>query len=177
MAEDQYPELTKLLCEGINGNRGCYRQFLQEITPIIRRMVGAKLPAADSEDVVQEVLISVHKASHTFDGQRPVMPWLAAIVQFRIKDHLRKLYANARRDTVCIDDISEAQLYVTESASEHESIDELLKDVPDREKRILTMMHVEGYTAKETGERLGMKESAVKVAAHRAMKKIRDAGT
>lgn len=50
----------------------------------------------------------------------------------------------------------------------------MLKDVPEREQKILTMMHVEGYTAKETGVRLGMKESAVKVAAHRAIKKLRE---
>jgi DNA-directed RNA polymerase specialized sigma24 family protein len=36
------------------------------------------------------------------------------------------------------------------------------------------MMYVEGHTAKETGRRLAMNESAVKVAAHRAIKKIRD---
>jgi RNA polymerase sigma-70 factor (ECF subfamily) len=34
-------------------------------------------------------------------------------------------------------------------------------------------MHVEGYTAKEVGKKMGMNESAVKVAAHRAIKKIR----
>jgi RNA polymerase sigma-70 factor (ECF subfamily) len=33
---------------------------------------------------------------------------------------------------------------------------------------------VQGYTAKEVGERIGMNESAVKVAAHRAIKKIRN---
>ena len=35
-------------------------------------------------------------------------------------------------------------------------------------------MNVEGYTAKEVGAKLGMKESAVKVAAHRAYKKLRE---
>ena len=35
------------------------------------------------------------------------------------------------------------------------------------------MMHRDGYTAKEVAERIGMKESAVKVAAHRAYKILR----
>jgi DNA-directed RNA polymerase specialized sigma24 family protein len=35
-------------------------------------------------------------------------------------------------------------------------------------------MHVEGYTAKEVGVKLNMNESAIKVAAHRAIKKIRE---
>jgi RNA polymerase sigma-70 factor (ECF subfamily) len=35
------------------------------------------------------------------------------------------------------------------------------------------MMHQEGYTAKEVAEKIGMKESAVKVAAHRAYRILR----
>ena len=34
-------------------------------------------------------------------------------------------------------------------------------------------MHQEGYTAKEVAEKIGMNESAVKVAAHRAYKVLR----
>lgn len=60
---------------------------------------------------------------------------------------------------------------VTDEAVDNESIDELLDDVTVQNKQILTMMHVEGFTAKEVGARIGMNESAVKVAAHRAIKK------
>jgi RNA polymerase sigma-70 factor (ECF subfamily) len=35
-------------------------------------------------------------------------------------------------------------------------------------------MHQEGYTAKEVAEKIGMTESAVKVAAHRAYKILRE---
>ena len=49
----------------------------------------------------------------------------------------------------------------------------MLKDVPEHQKRILMLMHIEGYTAKEVGAQMDMNESAVKVAAHRAIKKIR----
>ena len=38
---------------------------------------------------------------------------------------------------------------------------------------ILRLMHQEGYTAKEVAEKIGMNESAVKVAAHRAYKVLR----
>ena len=62
---------------------------------------------------------------------------------------------------------------VTDETSNNESIDEMLEDVAPQNKEILTMMHVQGYTAKEVAERIGMNESAVKVAAHRAIKKIR----
>lgn len=123
---------------------------------------------------MQEILISIHKARHTYDGERPIMPWLASIASFRITDHLRKHYSQMRHQSVDIADFENILTDVTEEASDNESIDELLSDVPEKHKKILTMMHVEGYTAKEVGKQMGMNESAVKVAAHRAIKKIRE---
>jgi RNA polymerase sigma-70 factor (ECF subfamily) len=172
---DKYAELTSLFRAGMNGDAASYHRFLQAITPVLRRVTSRKLPAADAEDTLQEILISIHKARHTYDGCRPIMPWLLAIAQFRINDALRKAYSGFGRDMINIDELSDVLADVTETMADHESvIIDILQNIPDREQRILTMMHVEGRTARETGERLGMKESAVKVAAHRAMKKIRE---
>lgn len=151
-----------------------YHRFLQAITPILRRVTATKIAGADVEDVLQEILLSIHKARHTYDGERPVMPWLLAIAHFRITDYLRRHYAGSHRETVAIDEVSESLALVTETPTDNESIDDLLVNIAEREKQILTLMHVEDYTAKETGQRLGMKESAVKVAAHRALKKLRE---
>lgn len=171
---NKYAEITALFCEGNAGNALSYQRFLVGITPMLRRVIMRRLPPADAEDVLQEVLISIHKARHTFDGDRPLMPWLMAITSFRINDYLRKAYATSRRETVDIDSLADILPEVTETMGADESINELLADVPERERKILTLMHVEGFTAKETGAKLGMKESAVKVAAHRAVKKIRE---
>lgn len=172
---DKYAELAALFRAGLTGDTASYNRFLQIITPMLRRVVAKKLASADVEDTLQEILISIHKARHTYDGERAVMPWLLAIAEFRINDCLRKIYAGSRHESVNIDELAESLADVTELHNSNESIEEMLKDVPEREQRILTMMHVEGYTAEETGKRLGMKDSAVKVAAHRAVKKIREA--
>lgn len=171
---EKHQELTALFRAGLDGDAASYTRFLQTVTPIIRRIACRKLSATDAEDALQEILISIHKARHTYDGERPIMPWLLAIAQFRINDMLRKSYAGSRREMIDIHELAEILPDVTEPASSSESVNVLLENIPEREQRILTMMHVEGYTAKETGVRLGMKESAVKVAAHRAMKKIRE---
>lgn len=171
---DKYKELTALFCAGQSGDGASYHKFLLQVTPILQRVVARNLPACDIDDVVQEILISLHKARHTYDGGRPLMPWVLAIAQFRINDHLRKLYGHLR-NTVDIDAVAETlSSDVTKPHQESESLQELLKDVPVREKRILTMMYVEGHTAKETAQKMDMRESAVKVAAHRAIKKIKE---
>jgi RNA polymerase sigma-70 factor (ECF subfamily) len=170
----KYHELSQLLCSGLAGNQADYGKFLTQISPILQRVVSRKLGSAEIDDVVQEILISIHKARHTYDGERPIMPWIAAIASFRITDHLRKHYSQMRHQTVDISELENILADVTEDDSANESIDELLKNASEKDKKILKLMHVEGYTAKEVGAQLGMNESAVKVAAHRAVKKIRE---
>jgi RNA polymerase sigma-70 factor, ECF subfamily len=172
--EQKYVLLTELFVAGNRGNAVAYHQFLQNITPIIRGIVLKKIPINDSEDTIQEILISIHKARHTYDGKRPLMPWVYAIAQFRIMDSLRKAYAPLRTNTVHIDNFEEIlPANVTEPSHDTELLDKALENIPTREQNILTMMHIEGYTAKEIGQKLSLNESAVKVAAHRAIKKLR----
>jgi RNA polymerase sigma-70 factor, ECF subfamily len=167
-------EWTRKLLAGLAGDSVAYADFLSQLSPILRRVIGRKIPMGDVEDVLQEVLISIHKARHTYDGERPLMPWVMAITSFRVTDCLRKTYSEMRHSQVDIADYENVLEAVTESLGETESIHEMLAGVGHRERKILSLMHVEGYTAKQVGSQLGMKESAVKVAAHRAIKKIRE---
>jgi RNA polymerase sigma-70 factor (ECF subfamily) len=123
---------------------------------------------------VQEVLISIHKARHTYDCKRPLMPWLMAITGFRINDHLRKHYAQMRHKILNIEEFSDILTNVSNEESGPELVNEMLSHVNEKEQKILTMMYVTGYSAKEVGNLIGMNESAVKVAAHRATKKIKE---
>ncbi len=165
--------LSNLIISGNAGNQSAYKEFLIQITPIIRSVVTKKIVPADVEDVLQEILISVHKARHTYDGMRPIMPWLMAIIRFRMIDHLRKHYAQMRHKTSDIEELKDVLADVTSQHDKDELVSDLFQGIDAKNKQILTMMHVEGYTAKEIGTKINMNESAVKVAAHRAIKKIR----
>ena len=165
--------LRELFLSGIGGNGGDYAEFLRQLVPIIRRLIRHKLSDSEVDDVAQEVLISVHKARHTYDGGRQLMPWLYAIIQFRLNDHLRDHYRHhTDRETDEVDlDLFFAD--VTNQGRDREYIEELLEGLPELQQQILLLLYVEGHTAKEVGERLAMTESAVKVAAHRSIHKIR----
>src|SRR5215510_14890859 len=72
------------------GNREAYRRLLEEITPYVRSLAARRIPnRADVEDVVQDVLLTVHAVRHTYDPLRPFGPWLVAIANRRIVDGLR----------------------------------------------------------------------------------------
>ena len=167
-------DMTTLFRLGMAGDQAYYAEFLAQAALWARRALRGRLQSSDVEDVVQEMLISIHKARHTYDGERPLKPWMRAILSYRLADHLRKYYASSRHTNVNLDDILDTLADVTEDPLGTEYVNALLQSVPIRQQNILKLMHVQGFTAKEIGGQLGMKESAVKVAAHRAMKHIRN---
>jgi RNA polymerase sigma-70 factor (ECF subfamily) len=127
------------------------------------------------DDVLQEILISIHKARHTYDGQRPYKPWVYAIAKFRLQDHLRAHYADHLHGAEDLSELEETLPdEVTETGINFESISAEVEKLPEKQATILRLMHQEGYTAKEVAGKMGMNESAVKVAAHRAYKILRE---
>src|SRR5437764_8108744 len=88
------------------GDAGAYRQFLTSIAPHLRavarsrcRRLGA--PESEVEDLVQEVLLTIHLKRGTWDQTRPIGPWVAAIARNKLIDILRR----RRHITVPIEDV------------------------------------------------------------------------
>lgn len=167
--------LESLMKRAQQGDNKAYGRLFKEITPLLRSFVRKKLQNAhDYEDIVQEILISIHKAGHTYDTDRSFSTWMFTIARYRIADHLRSVYAKIEKgDEVDIDD----ELYqisdesnVTEEHENNEYLDSLMKHLSPKQRQIIIMMKIEGHTAQEVADMLGMKESAVKVSAHRAQK-------
>lgn len=159
----------------LSGDQRAYAVLLQETARFLRPFLSKRLnSASEVDDLLQEILISIHKARHTYDGERPYKPWVYAIAKFRLQDHLRAHYADHLHHAVDLSEVeNDLPEPVTETGFSYESISGEVEKLPPKQAAILQMMHQEGYTAKEVAEKTGMKESAVKVAAHRAYKILR----
>ena len=174
--KEQTDNLAALMKLSLNGDKRAYANLLQETSQLLRPFLAKRLSFTNEvDDLLQEILLSIHKARHTYDGDRPYKPWVYAIARFRLQDYLRAHYADHLHHA---DDLSEMEEYlhddVTESAISYESISGEVEKLPEKQATILRLMHHEGYTAKEVAEKMGMNESAVKVAAHRAYKILRE---
>jgi RNA polymerase sigma-70 factor, ECF subfamily len=168
--------LAALMQRSLNGDTQAYAELLKETARLLRPYLSKRIYAStEVDDVLQEILISIHKARHTYDGQRPYKPWMYAIAKFRLQDHLRAHYADQLHGA---EDLSEWEDIlpddVTETGFDYESISAEVERLPEKQAMILRLMHHEGYTSKEVAEKMGMNESAVKVAAHRAYKILRE---
>ncbi len=172
---DTIDHLAALMRQSLDGDQRAYAEILQETSRFLRPFLAKRLSFTNEvDDLLQEILLSIHKARHTYDGNRPYKPWVYAIAKFRLQDYLRAHYSDQLHHA---DDLSEMENYlhenVTESAISYESISAEVEKLPQKQATILQLMHQDGYTAKEVAEKLGMNESAVKVAAHRAYRILR----
>jgi len=172
---DQNDNLEELMKRSLTGDQSAYAQLLQATTRLLRPFLSKRLSiGSEVDDLLQEILISVHKARHTYDGERPYKPWVYAIAKFRLQDHLRAHYSDQLRHALDFDELEEYLLEpVTESLMSYESISGEVEKLPEKQATILRLLHQDGYTAREVAEKIGMNESAVKVAAHRAYKVLR----
>src|SRR5258708_38386813 len=80
------------------GDGAAYQALLRDCISIVQAIARRQgVPADRIDDVVQETLLSVHRARHTYDPQRPFIGWLRAIAQRRAIDVLRRTGRPGRR--------------------------------------------------------------------------------
>jgi RNA polymerase sigma-70 factor (ECF subfamily) len=159
----------------MTGDAGAYRQFLVSVAPHVRavarsrcRSLGA--PEGEVEDIVQEVLLTLHLKRGTWDRSRPIGPWVAAITRNKLIDILRQ---RGRHITVPIEDFMDS-LQAEDLTPELSTrdIDTLLGHLKPQQKEIVRSISLNGSSIRETAERLQMTEVAVRVTLHRALKAL-----
>ena len=161
----------------IAGDEAAYRMLLADLSRLLRGVVrrgfaGIGIARDDVEDVVQEVLFAIHLKRHTWDPSMPLGPWVLAIARNKMIDDLRR---RGRRPEVSID----LTQFDIEGEDQQASIDahdvtRVLSGLSERNREIVQSISIDGHSARDVADRLGMTEVAVRVALHRSLKTLAD---
>lgn len=156
------------------GDQEAYASLLVLATGAVKRMVRQKWGnVAWIDDAVQETLLSVHRARHTFDPARPFAPWLYAIAQNRMIDVARRERRIGARER-STDMLPDTPTSTEASAGvDVDRVRAALLALPDRQRDVIVGMKFGDESVRQVGARLGMSDSAVKVTAHRGYKLLR----
>lgn len=180
MAADE----TKLKCLMVaaqSGDAVAYRALLDQVSRYLRGYYKAKLMrygrnTAEAEDLVQDVLMAIHTRRHTYDPHQPFTPWMHAIARYKLIDYLRRRQG-ARAD-VPLEDAGEIVAHDDHVAVESGyDLEKLLGRLPDKMRRAIHCVKIEGLSVAETAKRCGMSESAIKVSVHRGLRALATAIT
>lgn len=175
MTPEQERDATRLMARAQQGDREAYAEVLVLATGAVRRLVRARWGAAAwAEDAVQETLISIHRARHTFDASRAFAPWLYAIAQNRIIDVARRERRIGGREQG-VDILPEPAPAggVPGAGLDVERIRAAVRQLPDRQRRVIEGLKFRDESVRDVSARMGMSESAVKITAHRGYKTLR----
>tara|TARA_R110002095_G_scaffold134742_1_gene116809 strand:+ start:1402 stop:1965 length:564 start_codon:yes stop_codon:yes gene_type:complete len=160
-----------------SGDKRAYNRLLTELVPYIKMRISGSLANPDwVEEIAQEVLISVHKSLNSYSADRPLKPWLNAIIQFRRTDFLRKHYKHRNVKEKSQENAAIYNENVTSNShiGELKDIESAMASLPEKQQTIFRLMKIEGYSAIEVAKKMDMSVSAVKVSAHRTAGKLKD---
>jgi len=167
---------TVLLLAAQQADERAYRCLLKELGRYLQSFLRKRL--GDSpyiDDIIQEILIGIHRARHTFDGSRPFMPWFHAIVRYKTIDTMRRkkrIQGYEILDEKALEQYSET-FEPTETNQLDEEVLRALAALPAKQRKAVELMKLQGLSAKDAGAQMGMSETATKVSAHRAYESLR----
>jgi len=170
---------TALMAAAQAGDRAAYAALLRECVPYIRIVASRRVSTDRIDDVVQETLLTIHRARHTYDPGRSFTAWLHTIADRRAIDVLRRSARSAGReihaplhyeqhadpdaDPARAEDRNDASLEIRHAVA----------GLPEGQREAVQHLVLQERSLSEAAKITGRSEGAMKVNLHRAMKALR----
>lgn len=162
------------------GDRLAYEMLLRDCVSLIKSVARRTGLAPDRiDDVVQDVLLTIHRARHTYDPARSFDAWLRVIASRRAIDILRRSRRQGSREIHAplafeahADETADpaAGLERSDAAGQ---IDQVLATLPERQRQAVQHLVLEEKSLAEAAMLTRRSKGSLKVNLHRALKALR----
>ena len=152
--------------------RAIYREYGRLVYAVAHKVLGDKTLA---EDATQQAFVQAWKAAATFDPTRELGPWLATIARRAAIDVHRR---ESRRSSQALDDVAPGHPAVVtlppsaEQAYDVWEVRRAVDELPEEERAVVQLQHLEGLTHAEVAVRLDVPVGTVKSRSFRAHKRL-----
>ena len=157
------------------GDESAYREALARIATRLRGWLRRRMQSVpdEVEDLLQEILLTLHLQRGTWDPSVPVSAWVYTIARHKRIDLWRR---RGRREDLHdpLDDVDESLLAVAaEPAGDAKrDLETLLAGLPEAQRTAIVLTKVDGLSVTEAAARTGASVSAIKVQVHRGLKRL-----
>jgi RNA polymerase sigma factor (sigma-70 family) len=162
------------------GDQGAYGSLLRDCVGMIEKVARRQgVPADRVDDVVQDTLMTIHRARQTYDPTRSFNAWLAVLAQRRAVDLMRKTGRQAVREVHAPlayerhSDESAAGPRSAYGSEEAHRLGEAVADLPLRQREAVQLLVLQERSLAETAAATGRSKGSLKVNLHRALKSLR----
>jgi RNA polymerase sigma factor (sigma-70 family) len=172
--------LAALMAASQGGDQRAYQALLKACLPIAAIIIRRQgVPPDRVDDVVQDVLLTIHRARATYDASRPFLPWLRAIAQRRAVDALRTHFRTAARE------VFDEDAYLNHAGSEPDADAALnraddaqklraaISTLPPGQRQAVELLALNERSLEEAAGSTGRTKGALKVNLHRAIAALR----
>lgn len=149
-----------------------FRRHVGDVCRIVTRLLGPGASEADVDDIVQQVFIQADRALPKFRGESKVTTWLYGIATRVVLHNLR----GRRRYRAMIDrfesSMNDRPAHDPESAlADRDAVRKVwgaLLHIEPKKRIVFVLYEIEGMTAPEIAETVGISEAAVRTRLRRA---------
>lgn len=151
--------------------------FRRHSDKIYRVALRHGMSQVDAEDLVQQTFVQIHQARHDYHQTGSFGSWMWTIANNLMRDSWRR--NRSRRDAVQ----GLRRLGASREEMNREpggpttpvlAIRKALEALSEAQRQVLVLHFYEGHSFAEIGRVMGVKESAVKVRAHRGYRKLKE---
>jgi RNA polymerase sigma-70 factor (ECF subfamily) len=170
---------TKLIERFLNGDESAFNNIVsiykQKIYWHARRMLGNH---SDADDVTQEVLITIFKKMHTFRFDSSLNTWIYQITSRKCLNYLkrRKLRSFFTLENEEVKKMRKGEDIAAsfESREKLEKLDEILEQLPPKQREVFILKNFEELNYREIEEITGTSIGALKASYFHALKKVKE---
>ncbi|HLK89954.1 MAG TPA: sigma-70 family RNA polymerase sigma factor [Polyangia bacterium] len=157
----------------VHSFQSIYDAYYGEVARWIRALGG---PAADQDDLIQDVFVVVYRRLPDFDG-RNLAGWLYRIAAHQVRDYRRLVWIKYifRRSVALSSEVPSAKptpVMTLETRERQRNLEHLLSKLSDPLRAAFVLFEIEGYTADEIAEMQSVPTNTVRARIHRARKKM-----
>ena len=179
-SEQGEQELAAWMRAAQEGDRLAYDRLLRKLATALRPIVRYKRPflqGVDVEDIVQDILLSLHSVRASYDPARPFVPWLMAIVRNRMADASRRYSRRAENEVNTGESPETFSLVETKDVHgeliDEEAVARAIGALPAGQRAAVEMLKIRGLSLREAAAASGLSIAALKTAVHRAVHSLR----
>lgn len=160
------------------GDRAAYEALLRDCVELIASVARRqRVPPDRIDDVVQDTLLTVHRARQTYDPTRSFTAWLVVIAERRAIDLLRRTGRQALREVhapIAYERHADESVAAERAALGSEGrLGEAVADLPARQREAVQHLVLQERSLAEAAAATGRSTGSLKVNLHRALKSLR----
>jgi RNA polymerase sigma factor (sigma-70 family) len=149
------------------GDKEAYEKLLVGMSPLIHNFVRKRVfDQAHVDDVFQDVLLSFHRAKHSYRTDLPFPPWFFAVIRNAVWAALERNHKITQRE-VPLDDLFETAALEKVEDGIDDRLHAALEAIPEMNRQAVELLKLKGMSVETAAKSLGISSAALRVRAHR----------